>query len=196
MRKHFMLCFLILFIRGEITTCLPSPAGNPIELKFHDRHFGKYWRVADMSEHIWAFYRVLREFSRNQGKDGCCGKRRAWAIPMHDPSTGTRIFSQDSAPLESPSSGKVVLPSSQHPRNHVKFPGIGWIPGNLKIETSVWKCRWEYSKYIDAQYFLVKCHVIMSWPVCPWVPSYLACSEQYLASEHFARDTQAPTAHQ
>ena len=44
---------------------------------------------------------------------------------MHDPNIGTGIFSQASAPLESPSLGKVVLSNSRHLRNHVKFPGVG-----------------------------------------------------------------------
>lgn len=37
-----MLCFLKLFIQGEIAPFVPSLAGNLIGLKFHDRHFGKY----------------------------------------------------------------------------------------------------------------------------------------------------------
>ena len=97
---------------------------------------------------------------------------------MHGPSIETGIFSQVSAPSESPPVDQEVLSSSQHLRNHVTFPDVGQIPGNLMAKTRMWKWSWEYSRYKKAQCVKIKRHIIImtlslsahecpQQPVCP-----------------------------
>lgn len=70
---NILCCLLKWSVQGEIAPPLPSSVGNLTRLRFHDRHFKRYWRWNDMSEH---FNECPREFS---GNHGCYGKRKDWA---------------------------------------------------------------------------------------------------------------------
>lgn len=108
---------------------------------------------------------------------------------MHGPSIETGIFSQVSAPSESPPVDQEVLSSSQHLRNCMTFPDVGQIPGNLMTKTHMWKWSWEHSRFKNARCAQIKCHIIV-------MTLSLSALKQHFVSQHVGCEPWASLAHQ